>query len=455
MKNKIKNKDNYDNLNKDLKYGQGILEKANKCLKCSLAPCIKKCPLKINIPDFISEVKKNNISEAFKIISKNSYFPLICSKICPKEKQCEGACVRGKKGNAVAIGEIENFVANKCINLDDELNLPFVKDNRNVYIKKKVAVVGSGPAGLSCATFLKKLGYNVTIFEKMPKLGGMIYYGIPEFRLKKTVLEKEILKLKKMGINIRNRVEVGKDIFLEDLIKKEKFDAIFLATGTWSAKKLNIPGEELERIYNFVDFLILLNDKKGEILNSTKNVVVIGGGNVAIDIARCIKKLRKDISVHLIYRRSINELPANKNEVTEAIEENINFETLTNVKEIISDKFGKVKKIICTKNKILDKLDESNRPIPTELPNTEYEIFIDTVVICAGSTGSLLPKEDPYQQILCEKSNVIKVSENYQSTVIPQIFVGGDFVLGPSTVAKAMANGKAVAENIHRYLNKN
>ena len=354
MKNKIKNKDNYNNLNKDLKYVQGILEKANRCLKCSLAPCMKKCPLKINIPDFISEVKKNNISEAFKIISKNSYFPIICSKICPKEKQCEGACIRGKKGNPVAIGEIENFVANQCIDLDDKLNLLFVKDNRNLYINRKVAVVGSGPAGLSCAISLKKLGYDVTIFEKMPKLGGMIYYGVPEFRLKKTVLEKEILKLKKMGINIRNRVEVGKDIFLEDLINKEKFDAIFLAIGTWLAKKLNIPGEELGRIYNFVDFLILLNDKKGEILNSTRNVAVIGGGNVAIDIARCIKKLKKDINVYLIYRRSLNELPANKNEVTEAIKENINFETLTNVKEIINDKFGKVKKIICTKNKISD-----------------------------------------------------------------------------------------------------
>ncbi len=455
MKNKIKDKDSYNNLDKNLKYDKSVLEKANRCLKCSLAPCVKKCPLNVNIPEFIYEVKNNNISEAFKIISKNSYFPLICSKICPKEKQCEGACIRGKKGNPVDIGEIESFVANKCIDLDNKLDLSFIKDDKKLHINKKIAVVGSGPAGLSCAIFLKKLGYDVTIFEKMPKLGGMIYYGVPEFRLKKTVLEKEILKLKKMGINIRNRVEVGKDIFLEDLMKEEKFDAIFLAIGTWLAKKLNIPGEELERIYNFVDFLILLNDKKGEILNSTKNVAVIGGGNVAIDIARCIKKLKKDINVYLIYRRSLNELPANKNEVTEAIKENINFETLTNVKEIISDKFGKVKKIICTKNKISNKLDESNRPIPIELPNTEYEIFIDTVVICAGSMGSLLSEEDPYRKVLYKESNIIKINENYQSTVIPQIFVGGDLVLGPSTVAKAMANGKAVAKNIHKYLNEN
>ncbi len=440
-----------NNLNKLNK--NDVLKEANRCLNCSFAPCKKKCPLGVNIPEFIDRVKNQDIKKAFEVISKDSYFPLICSRICPKETQCEGACIRGKKGKPVSIGTIEHFVASVFNNFDNEKSsFPSSEYSHKIDNSKKIAVVGSGPAGLSCAVFLRRLGYNVTIFERMSEIGGMLFYGVPEFRFKKSILKNEITKLKMMGIDIKNKIEIGKDLFLKDLLNNKKFCAIFLATGTWMPKKLNIPGENLKGVYNFIDFLLFFNNQNNKVLKPAKNIAVVGGGSVAIDIARCAKKIKNISNVYLIYRRSINEILANEKDIKDAVNEDIKFEMLTNVKEIIGDSLGNVKKIVCTKNKMLEKLDKSGRPIFSEISDTEFAINTDIFIVCVGSNASTLPEKDPHKKILYQNTNAIKVKENFQSIAIPQIFVGGDLVLGPSTAAKAMANGKKVAENIHRYL---
>lgn len=448
----------YKNLNINNTDWQNILGSANKCLGCRFAPCIKGCPLSVDIPAFIKEVRNKDISKAYKIISKNSLFPRLCAKICPTEKQCEGACVRGKKGDPVPISKIEQFVADAYHKLSNKYtNDKNISTVNSAGQNKKVAIVGSGAAGLSCAISLKKLGYDITIFEKMPKIGGMLFYGIPEFRLKKSILSEEILKLKELGIDIKTGVNVGENLFLEDILNTQKFNAIFLATGTWEPKKIGIIGEDLGNVYNFIEFLTQFNSSKNNNsernpLNYLKNIAVIGGGNVAVDVARCAKRLKNAKNVSLIYRRSSNEIPANKQDIACARAENINFETLTNVKKIIGNNSGYVKEILCTKNKMLNTLDKNGKPDFSEIENSSFTIPVDAAIICTGSTHSAISDKDPYKKLLCGDSNIIKINENQQSTAIPQIFAGGDLVTGASAVAKAMANGNLVARKIHEYL---
>lgn len=436
---------------------QNVLDSANRCLNCPSAPCIKGCPLGVNIPGFIKEVKKNNINKAYEIISEKSPFPRLCAKICPTEKQCEGNCIRGKKGKSVSISAIEWFVTNNFYKCNNEYtNNNSAVTTSSTKHSKKVAVVGSGAAGLSCAIYLKKLRYNITIFEKMPEIGGMLFYGIPEFRLKKSILNDEILRLKKMGINIQTSVDIGEDLFLKDILNKQKFNAIFLAMGTWCPKKLGIIGENLCNVYNFVEFLIQFNNFKNNISNSNalklmENVAVIGGGNVAIDVARCIKTLKNVKNVTLVYRRSINELAANKQDIASATLENINLKMLTNVKKIIGNNLGYAKEILCTRNKILSTLDQNGKPGFSEIENSEFTMPVNAVIICAGSRCSEVSEKDPYKKLL-HKNGAIKINKKYQSTSVPQIFAGGDLVIGASTVAKAIANGRLVATKIHEYL---
>ena len=427
------------------------VEEANRCLGCPSKMCKKNCPLGIDIPEFILKIKEQKFFEAFNLIQEKSFFPAICSLVCPVEKQCEGACVRGRRSNPVRISVLENFLANYCQNKEFSFkNIDMLPRGKC----KRVAIVGSGPAGLSCTVYLRKLNYELTIYEKRKNIGGMLYYGIPNYRLEKTFLKNEIKKIFDFGIKIKTNVNIGKDIKILDILKKEKFDAMFLATGAWSPNRLNVNGENLKNIFSFTEFLLMLENEKSSYFGCEKaeNIAVIGGGNVAVDVVRAAKKLKNVKKVYLIYRRSIEELLANKDEIKKALEENIEFVMLTNVKRFVSCSGNKVNEIVCTKNKLLDVLDSSGRKTFSEIKNSYFKINADIVVICAGARPSKIFCEDPCNSLLYEKDGSLLVNEQGQSLKIPQIFAGGDVVLGPSTVAKACFDGQRGARNIHRYL---
>lgn len=428
-----------------------MLKEAQRCLSCQKKPCIKGCPLGVNIPGFIFKIKEQKFSEAFAIICEKSPFPLICSSVCPAKNQCEGACVRKIKGSAVKISSLEYYIS-KLYNKDNRylLQKNNVKENLS---KKKIAVVGSGPAGLSSAISLKKLGYNVTIYERMPKIGGMLYYGIPESRLDKSLLQQEIKKIVDFNVNIKTNVTIGKNIKLEELLNKEKFDAILFATGTWKSNKLNIPGENLKNVFSFVDFLLKIKEKNNCFeQGKLKNIAVVGGGNVAIDIARMAKKFKNVKKVYLLYRRSMNELLASKEEIDFALKENIEFKILTGVRKIVKNYKNAVKEIVCFRNKLLETIDSSGRRNFSEIINSDFKIFADAVITCTGAKSSNFFCKDPCSKFFYKENGQLDVSEKGQSLKIPQIFFCGDNVLGPSTVAKATFDGRKVANSIHEYL---
>lgn len=303
------------------------VEEAKRCLNCPSKMCKKNCPLGIDIPGFILKIKEQKFFEAFRLIGEKSFFPGICSLVCPVEKQCEGSCVRGMRDVPVRISLLENFLVNYCQNRNFNFKNIGKLDASTKSKGKRVAIVGSGPAGLSCAVYLKKLNYEIIIYEKRKNIGGMLYYGIPNYRLEKTFLKNEIKKVLDFGIKIKTNVNIGKDTKLLDILKKEKFDAIFLATGAWCPNNLNVEGENLKNIFGFTEFLLMLKNEEKFYFEDEKieNIAVIGGGNVAVDVARSAKKLKNVKKVYLIYRRSIEELLANKNEIKKALEENIKF----------------------------------------------------------------------------------------------------------------------------------
>lgn len=436
-------------LKKDL-----AIEEASRCFSCPSKMCKKSCPLGIDIPGFILKIKEQKFFEAFCLIQEKSFFPGICSLVCPVEKQCEGACVRGMRDNPVRISILENFVVNYCQNRGFNYKNIEKLDALPKSKGKRVSIVGSGPAGLSCAFYLKKLNYEVIIYEKMKNIGGMLYYGIPNYRLEKTFLKNEIKKVLDFGIKIKTSVNIGKDIKILDILKKEKFDAIFLATGAWCPNKLNVEGENLKNIFDFTEFLLMLKNEEKFYFEGEKigNIAVVGGGNVAVDIARAAKKLKNVKKVYLIYRRSIEELLANKDEIKKALEESIEFVMLTNVKKFLSNSENKVNEIVCTKNKLLDVLDSSERKTFSEIENSYFKINIDLVVVCTGARPSKNFCEDPCSNILYGKDGNLLINEHGQNLNIPQIFAGGDVALGPSTVAKACFDGQRVARSIHKYL---
>ncbi|MCR4727799.1 MAG: NADPH-dependent glutamate synthase [Lachnospiraceae bacterium] len=425
------------------------MEEASRCINCKNAQCMKGCPVAINIPGFIEQVKLGNIEEAYKIISESSSLPAVCGRVCPQESQCEGKCIRGIKGEPISIGKLERFVADYACEHGIK---PSVAAEKN---GKKVAVIGSGPAGLTCAGDLAKLGYEVTIFEALHEPGGVLVYGIPEFRLPKSdVVAKEIENVKNLGVKIETNVVVGKAVTVEELLNEEGFDAVFIGSGAGLPKFMGIPGENANGVFSANEYLTRSNLMKAFDDNSStpimkgKKVAVVGGGNVAMDAARTA--LRFGSEVHIVYRRSEEELPARVEEVHHAKEEGIIFNLLTNPVEILTDENGWVNGIKCIRME-LGEPDESGRRSPVEIPGSEFVIEVDTVIMALGTSPNPLISSTT-KGLEINKRKCIVADEEFGKTSKDGVFAGGDAVTGAATVILAMGAGKNAAKGIHEYL---
>ena len=425
------------------------MDEATRCLNCKNPRCVEGCPVSINIPAFISEVKNGNFEEAAKIIAKSSALPAVCGRVCPQESQCEGVCVRGIKGDSVSIGKLERFVA-------DWARENNIKPTVDVPKKgKKVAVIGSGPSGLTCAGDLAKLGYDVTIFEALHKAGGVLVYGIPEFRLPKDkVVEPEVENVRALGVKIETDVVIGKAVTIDELMEKEDFDAVYIASGAGLPRFMNIPGEQALGVYSANEFLTRNNlmkayrDDYDTPIARGKKVVVVGGGNVAMDAARTA--LRLGAEVHIVYRRSEAELPARAEEVHHAKEEGIVFDLLTNPVEILEDENGWVKGIRVIKME-LGEPDVSGRRSPVEIKGSEYEIECDTVIMSLGTSPNPLISSTT-KGLETNRRKCIVANEENGATSKEAVYAGGDAVTGAATVILAMGAGKAAAKGIDEYL---
>ncbi len=425
------------------------MEEASRCINCKNAQCIKGCPVAINIPGFIEKVKEGNIEEAYQVISESSALPAVCGRVCPQESQCEGKCIRGIKGEPVSIGKLERFVADWA---SENGIIPQGADQKN---GKKVAVIGSGPAGLTCAGDLAKMGYDVTIFEALHEAGGVLVYGIPEFRLPKTkVVAREIENVKSLGVKIETNVVVGKSVTIDELLEEEGFDAVFIGSGAGLPKFMGIPGEQANGVFSANEYLTRSNLMKAFDENSNtpimrgNKVAVVGGGNVAMDAARTA--LRLGAEVHIVYRRSEEELPARVEEVHHAKEEGIIFDLLTNPVEVIEDEKGWVKGIKCIKME-LGEPDESGRRRPVEVPGSEFVIDVDTVIMSLGTSPNPLISSTT-EGLEVNKWKCIVADEEFGKTTKEGVYAGGDAVTGAATVILAMGAGKAGAKGIDEYL---
>ena len=425
------------------------MEEASRCLGCKKANCVEGCPVSIHIPDFIHQVKEGNIEEAYRIISESSALPAICGRVCPQESQCEGKCIRGIKGEAVSIGKLERFVADWARENGIKPTAPTEKNG------KKVAVIGSGPSGLTCAGDLAKMGYDVTIFEALHKAGGVLVYGIPEFRLPKSaVVEKEVENVKALGVKIETNVIIGKSTTIDELMDKEGFEAVFIGSGAGLPMFMGIPGENANGVFSANEFLTRNNlmkafrDDYDTPIAHGKKVAVVGGGNVAMDAARTA--LRLGAEVHIIYRRSEAELPARAEEVHHAKEEGIIFDLLTNPKEILVDENDWVKGIRLVKME-LGEPDASGRRRPVEIPGSEYEIDVDTVIMSLGTSPNPLISSTTIG-LDTNKRKCIIADEETGKTSKEGVYAGGDAVTGAATVILAMGAGKAAAKGIDEFL---
>ena len=425
------------------------MEEASRCLGCKKAKCVEGCPVSIHIPDFIHQVKEGNIEEAYRIISESSALPAICGRVCPQESQCEGKCIRGIKGEAVSIGKLERFVADWARENGIKPTAPAEKNG------KKVAVIGSGPSGLTCAGDLAKMGYDVTIFEALHKAGGVLVYGIPEFRLPKSaVVEKEVENVKALGVKIETNVIIGKSTTIDELMDKEGFEAVFIGSGAGLPMFMGIPGENANGVFSANEFLTRNNlmkafrDDYDTPIAHGKKVAVVGGGNVAMDAARTA--LRLGAEVHIIYRRSETELPARAEEVHHAKEEGIIFDLLTNPKEILVDENDWVKGIRLVKME-LGEPDASGRRRPVEIPGSEYEIDVDTVIMSLGTSPNPLISSTTIG-LDTNKRKCIIADEETGKTSKEGVYAGGDAVTGAATVILAMGAGKAAAKGIDEFL---
>ena len=424
-------------------------KEACRCLNCKVPNCRKGCPVSINIPGFIAEIKEGNYEKAYQIISEDSNLPAICGRVCPQETQCEGKCVKGMMGDAISIGKLERFVADYAREHDISVDTEIEKNGI------KVAVVGSGPAGLTCAGDLAKMGYDVTIFEALHKAGGVLTYGIPEFRLPKdTVVNNEVEKIKKLGVKFEYNVIVGKTITIDQLINDEGFKAIFIGSGAGNPKFMGIPGESLNNVFSANEFLTRVNLMKASSedydtpVSIGKRVAVVGGGNVAMDAART--SLRLGAETTIIYRRSLEELPARQEEVHHAQEEGVKFELLTNPIKINSDENGNVTSITCVKME-LGEPDESGRRSPVVVKGSEFDIDVDMVIMSLGTSQiDLIAKNTPGLET--NKWKCIVADEVTGQTSRKEIFAGGDVTSGASTVILAMEAGKKAAKGIDEYL---
>lgn len=416
------------------------IEEAGRCLNCKHKPCVNGCPVNVRIPEFIAEVAKGDFLAAYKVITTTNALPAVCGRVCPQESQCESKCVRGLKGEPVAIGRLERFVADWYMeNGKDEI----VKPESN---GKKVAIVGSGPSGLACAGDLAKLGYDVSIFEAFHTAGGVLVYGIPEFRLPKTIVQKEIDKLSAMGVKVMTNMVIGKVLSVDELIDDMGFDAVFIGSGAGLPSFMGIEGEALVGVYSANEYLTRINLMKAYIENydtpikNSKAVAVVGGGNVAMDAARCAKRLGAE--VYIVYRRSEEEMPARLEEIHHAKEEGIQFKLLTNPVKIVNDGTGKVCGIECLEME-LGEPDASGRRRPVAKEGSNFVIDVDTVVMSIGTSPNPLIRSTT-KGLETNKKGCLIVNEDTMQTTREGIYAGGDAVTGAATVILASKIGKSV-----------
>lgn len=423
------------------------LKEAERCLNCSHAPCVSGCPVNIQIPKFIQSLKQGKIKEAYQIIRHDNFLPSVCGRVCPQEKQCEQNCVLNKKFDSVAIGKLEKFLGDKA--LEEGWN----KATAMSYGNKKVAIAGSGPASLACAGELAKNGVKVSIFEALHKIGGVLSYGIPEFRLPKSIIEKETKVLNEMGVEFILDTVIGKTLSIQDIL--EDYDALFLGVGSGYPRFLNVPGETLNGVFSSNEFLTRINlmnaydfpNYDTPVLNA-KKVIVVGGGNTAMDAARNAVRLGAK-EVHIVYRRSANELPARKEEVTHATEEGVEFNFLLNPIEIFGDENGNVSKVQLQKMR-LTQPDENGKRRPVKVAGEQTQMSCDMLIIAIGTLANpLLASSDSRLEV--DSGNHIVVDKDMQ-TSIQRVYAGGDIVTGAATVIEALGAGKKAALNILKNL---
>ncbi len=436
----------------EVPYGYDVeiaVEEANRCLECKHEPCRKGCPVEIDIPAFISLIKEKRFEESIHKLKEKNNLPAVCGRVCPQENQCEALCVRGKKGEPVAIGRLERFIADW--QLENGVETPELP----VKSGKKVAVIGSGPAGLTCAADLAKMGHDVTVFEAFHAAGGVLVYGIPEFRLPKEIVKKEVEYIKSLGVEIRTNIVIGKTITIDELLDEEGFDAVFIGSGAGLPRFLGIPGENMLGVYYANEFLTRTNLMKAYLFPEYdtpiylgKNVAVVGAGNVAMDSARTALRLGAE-NVHIVYRRSEKEMPAREEEIHHAEQEGVKLNLLTNPVRIIGDEKGWVKGMECVKMRLCAP-DESGRSRPEPIENSEFVFEVDTVIIAVGNTPNpLIPQTTEGLQT---GSRGTIVADEFGKTSRKAVWGGGDIVSGAATVIKAMGAGKAAARDIHTYL---
>ena len=423
------------------------LDEAQRCLHCKNKPCMQGCPVMVHIPDFIEKVAAGEFEEAYQIISNTSALPAVCGRVCPQENQCEKYCVRGVKGEPVGIGRLERFVADwhnaNCTEAP-------VKPASNGH---KVAIIGSGPAGLTCAGDLARKGYEVTVFEALHLAGGVLVYGIPEFRLPKAIVQKEVDGLKALGVKVETDMVIGRVLSIDELLEEYGFEAVFIGSGAGLPMFMHIPGENLCGVYSANEFLTRINLMKAYKPDSStpiqhgKRVAVVGGGNVAMDAARCAKRLGAD--VHIVYRRGKEELPARREEVEHAEEEGIVFDLLTNPVEIKGDDQGDVCGMTCIRME-LGEPDASGRRRPVEIPGSEFTLDVDCVIMALGTSPNPLIKSTTKGLEINKKGGIIVNEDGLTSR--ENVYAGGDAVTGAATVILAMGAGKTAAKAIDEKL---
>lgn len=424
------------------------MDEARRCLQCKTHPCVGGCPVKIHIPQFIAKVAAGDFEGAYQTIAEASSLPAVCGRVCPQESQCESKCVRGVKGEAVAIGRLERFVADYHNANSDEKN---EKPTSNGH---KAAIIGSGPAGLACAGELAKRGYEVTVFEALHVAGGVLVYGIPEFRLPKTIVQKEIDSLSRLGVKIETNCVIGKTITIDELMGEYGFETVFIASGAGLPKFMGIPGENLKGVYSANEYLTRINLMKGYRSDSTtpiqrgKKVLVVGGGNVAMDAARCARRMGAEVSI--VYRRTEAELPARREEVEHAKEEGIVFSFLTNPLEVLADANGWVSGVKCQRMQ-LGEPDASGRCRPVPLDGSEHEIAADCVIMALGTSPNPLIKATTAGLDTQKWGGIIAKEETGQTSRLG-VFAGGDAVTGAATVILAMGAGKNAAAAMDAYM---
>ena len=425
------------------------LDEAQRCLNCKNKPCMTGCPVMVHIPEFIQEVAKGDFEAAYQIIAATSALPAVCGRVCPQETQCEKYCVRGKKGDPVGIGRLERFVADWHNQHSKEAP---AKPASNGH---RVAVVGSGPAGLTCAGDLARKGYEVTVFEALHLAGGVLVYGIPEFRLPKSIVQKEVDGLKALGVTIATDTVVGRTISIDELMEEQGFEAVFIGSGAGLPMFMKIPGVNYRGVYSANEFLTRINLMKAYLPDSDtpiqhpKKVAVVGGGNVAMDAARCAKRLGAE--VYVVYRRGMEELPARKEEVEHAEEEGIIFKTLHNPVEIFADGNDDVNKVRCIKME-LGEPDASGRRRPIEIPGSEFDIDVDCVIMALGTSPNPLIKSTTKGLEINKKGGIVVNEDGLTSR--ENVYAGGDAVTGAATVILAMGAGKTAAKAIDEALGK-